>query len=179
MRDDLSAELVELVDTLEPNPTYVAGPRWDILAANSSARALFTDWDRQAADRRNILYFYLADPRARRLYVDWEREARDQLAHFRKSYERWAPEPAFDQLLERIFARSPEIRDWWESASTARARSGPKRIRLPHGQIVSLQQLVLVTADDPDIHLVTYFADSSDSLDQWDSADDDDDPDDE
>ena len=64
-REDLPEDLAELVATLEPNPTYVVGARWDILHANPSAERIFAPWSRVAREQRNLLWFYCRDPRAR------------------------------------------------------------------------------------------------------------------
>ena len=40
-----------MVDRLDPFPAYLKGRRWDVLAANRAARALFADWP--AAARRH------------------------------------------------------------------------------------------------------------------------------
>ena len=37
-----------LVGRLDPFPAYLKGRRWDVLAANRTARALFTDWSARA-----------------------------------------------------------------------------------------------------------------------------------
>ena len=41
--ESLAPGLAELVTRLDPCPTYVAGRRWDVLAANRAARVLWTD----------------------------------------------------------------------------------------------------------------------------------------
>jgi len=42
--EELSEELEELLDSLDPNPAYVVGARWDVLGANHTACQLFSDW---------------------------------------------------------------------------------------------------------------------------------------
>ena len=111
-----------------------------------------------------MLWYYLAEPAARALYVDWEAEAIAQLGHFREDYEKWSADPRFDDLLERIFAVTPQARTWWEERrSVDTPRNGIKEIRLADGRLVSLRQLVMSTLDDPDIQVVCYFADIDDS----------------
>src|SRR4051794_41129016 len=58
-------EVVALVERLDPHPTYVTGRRWDVLAANRAARALWTDWPALPEGERNMMWFMFADPRSR------------------------------------------------------------------------------------------------------------------
>ena len=160
-QEEIGEEIEELVEVLEPNPTYVMGARWDILTSNRSANLLFTNWNAKPARERNMLWYYLCDPSARELYVDWEAEAADQVAHFRESFAEHPDDPAFSTLLEEIFEVTPQARSWWERHDARPNRSGVKRVRIPDGRVVLLRQLVLESADDPAIQIVTYFADMS------------------
>ena len=160
-REEIGEEIEELTEVLEPNPTYVMGARWDILTSNRSANLLFTNWNAKPARERNMLWYYLCDPSARDLYVDWEAEAADQVAHFRESFAEHPDDPAFSTLLEEIFEVTPQARSWWERHDARPNRSGVKRVRIPDGRVVLLRQLVLESADDPAIQIVTYFADMS------------------
>ncbi|MEP6650427.1 MAG: helix-turn-helix transcriptional regulator, partial [Lapillicoccus sp.] len=160
---EISEEVQELVDVLDPNPTYAMGARWDLLHWNRSAELLFTNWHRRPHDEHNMLWFYLCEPYARRLYVDWETEARNQVAHFRESYSQYGHDPSFMDLLEEIFTVTPEARTWWERHDGPPNRSGIKRVWLPDHREVGLRQLVLEVADNPEIQVVTYFAGWDDS----------------
>ena len=62
--ETLSARVEALVQRLDPNPTFVKGRRWDILAANRAARALFTDWLTLPSRQRNELLWMFTNPRA-------------------------------------------------------------------------------------------------------------------
>ena len=72
---EIGEEVHELVDVLDPNPTYTMNARWDLMHWNRAAELLFTNWHRRPPEEQNMLWFYLCDPYARRLYVDWEAEA--------------------------------------------------------------------------------------------------------
>ena len=160
-REDLPEDLAELVATLEPNPTYVVGARWDILHANPSAERIFAPWSRVAREQRNLLWFYCRDPRARELFVDWPGEVRAQLRHFRTHHARFSGDPGFERLLARILDGTPEVASWWAQSSLESPpprRSGVKQVRLG-GQVISLRQLVLTSPDDPDVTVISHFAD--------------------
>lgn len=164
--EELSEELEEMLDSLDPIPAYVVGARWDIVGSNSAARRLFSDWERKRTKReRNLLWYYCCDPAASTLFVDWEQEAADQLALFREAYARHPDDVGFKRLLDDIFKKNPDAQQWWETHDQDPRRGRTKRIRLGNGDIVQLRQLVLQVVDHPDLRVISYFADADGDLD--------------
>lgn len=160
-------DLVETVDPvvgtlvcrLDPFPAYVKGGRWDVLAANRAARALFTDWAALAPGDRNKVWWMFTDPAARKVYVEWEQEASDLLGRFRAAAARRPDDPAFTTLIERLHQASPEVRDWWPRYEVRPVGSGTKRLHHPALGDVAFQHTVLQVADHPEQMLV-YFTTS-------------------
>src|SRR4029077_19941809 len=86
--DQAQAETVSpvvsaLVGRLDPFPAYLKGRRWDVLAANRTARALFTDWSAREPGDRNQICGMSTTPGARKGNVPGEKGAPDILAGFR------------------------------------------------------------------------------------------------
>ncbi|MGH3855580.1 MAG: helix-turn-helix transcriptional regulator [Pseudonocardiaceae bacterium] len=158
----LAPGVAALVDRLDPCPSYVSGRRWDVLAANRAARALWTDWPALPPEDRNMLWWTFTDPAAREVFVDWEAEARALLARFRAAASRHTSEPGFAALIERLRATSPEVRDWWPRHDVAPLASGIKRVRHPELGELQLRYVVLQIADDPEQKFVTFTADDRD-----------------
>ena len=160
--EELSADVVALVGRLDPHPAYVTGRRWDVLAANRAARALWTDWPSLPAADRNMLWWTFTDPAARTVFVDWETEAAATLARFRAAAARHPDDPGFTELLDRARAASPEVRAWWPRHDVAPLASGTKRIRHPGLGEIELRHVVLQLADDPEQKLVSFTAADAD-----------------
>ena len=148
-----------LVSRLDPFPAYLKGGRWDVLAANRAARALFTDWAALPPGDRNMAWWVLTDPAARKVYVEWEKEASDLLGRFRAAAARRPDDPAFTTLIERLHQASPEVRDWWPRYEVRPVGSGTKRLHHPALGDVAFQHTVLQLADHPEQMLV-YFTTS-------------------
>jgi transcriptional regulator with XRE-family HTH domain len=148
-----------LVSRLDPFPAYVKGGRWDVLAANRAARALFTDWSALAPGDRNKVWWMFTDPAARKVYVEWEQEASDLLGRFRAAAARRPDDPAFTTLIERLHQASPEVREWWPRYEVRPVGSGTKRLHHPALGDVAFQHTVLQVADHPEQMLV-YFTTS-------------------
>ncbi len=154
--ETLAPGVAELVDHLDPHPSYVTGRCWDVLASNRSARLLWTDWLRLPLRQRNLLLWMFAAPAAREVFVDWHTEAAAQLARFRAAAARHPADPQFAALIERLHAASPEVREWWPRHDVAPLASGRKRLRHPELGELDLVHVVLQVADAPEQKLVTF-----------------------
>jgi transcriptional regulator with XRE-family HTH domain len=142
-----------MVHRLDPFPAYLKGRRWDVLAANRAARALFADWP---TGDRNMIWWMFTDPAARKVYVDWEKEASDMLARFRAAAARRLDDPDFTDLIERLHQASPEVRSWWPRYEVQPVGGGTKHLYHPALGDVAFQHAVLQVADHPEQMLV-YF----------------------
>jgi transcriptional regulator with XRE-family HTH domain len=156
--EKLPAAVADLVDRLDPDPTYVSGRCWDVLAANRAARLLWADWPALPPPERNIVWWTFMHPAARSVLVDWAAEASAQLARFRAAAARHPGDPQFAALIDRLHAGSPEVRAWWPRHDVAPLSSGTKRIRHPALGEVTFQHVVLQLADDPEQKIVTFAA---------------------
>jgi transcriptional regulator with XRE-family HTH domain len=152
----LALAVADLVDLLDPHPTYVTGRCWDVLAANRAARALWTDWPALPPAERNMLVWTFGNPAAREVFVDWEPEARALLARFRFAAARYPDDPQFQDLIDRLHALSHEVREWWPAHEVAPLTSGTKRLRHPTLGELELEHVVLQVADEPEQKLVTF-----------------------
>ncbi len=155
----LAPAVAALVDRLDPHPTYVTGRRFDVLAANRAARALWTDWSLLPPQERNMLWWMFTAPVARTTLIQWEAEASALLARFRAAADRHPDEPEFAALIQRLQAASAEARAWWPRHDVVALSSGTKRLHHPLLGDLDLQYVVLQVADDPEQKLVTFTAD--------------------
>ena len=126
VRDDLQ-RMVEHLNL----PAYVTGRRWDILAWNAAADAIF-GFSRMAAPDRNVLISMLTNPQGRQLFgATWEAEARRMVAEFRATHDVWAGDPAFVELLARLRAGCPEFANWWGAHDVGSGGAGRKLLQHP------------------------------------------------
>jgi transcriptional regulator with XRE-family HTH domain len=146
--------LGKMVARLDPYPAYVKGRRWDVLAANRAARALFADWRNRRPDDRNLLWWMFTDPVARKVYVDWVQEASAMLARFRAAAARRPDDPDFTGLIDRLHQASPEVRNWWPRHDVLPVAGGTKQLHHPALGDVIFEHTVLQVADHPEQTLV-------------------------
>lgn len=152
----LARGLGALVDRLDPDPAYVTGRCWDVLASNRAARALWIDWPALPQDERNMIWWTFIHPAARTVLLDWQAEAAALLARLRGAAARHPDDPAFGSLVDRLRAASPEARAWWPRHEIAPIGSGTKRLRHPRLGVLHLQVTVLHSADDFEQKLVAF-----------------------
>jgi hypothetical protein len=154
--ETVSSAVAALVDRLDPCPTYVTGRRFDVLASNRAARALWTDWRARPPEDRNMLWWTFADASARTILVEWETEAAALLARYRAEADRHLDDPGFLELTSRLRAASLEVREWWPRHEIAPLGWRTKRLRHPGLGELELRPVVLRVADDPDQKLITF-----------------------
>lgn len=155
VRETVPPAIAQLVESINL-PAYVTGRRWDVLAWNAAADALF-GFSRCADEERNILVLMLATPHGRRLFGEsWAGEARRLLALFRATHDLWAGDPAFAALLGRLRVGCPEFETWWSEHEIAGVKAGEKSLISEARGRVSLQYATFQSNDEPDLRLAIY-----------------------
>jgi transcriptional regulator with XRE-family HTH domain len=156
--DRVDEPLRRMLVSLTHQPAYVIGRRWDILAWNSGAVALFGDYGKLQGDERNIMNLVFTNAAHRRLLVDWESVARMSLAMFRSDNARYAGDPDFERLIDRLKRESREFRSWWQRHEVLQLPAGHKRIDHPLQGLMSFEHTSFAVSDRPDLKLVVYTA---------------------
>ncbi len=155
-REPVPDTLRRLVQGL-PGPAYITGQRWDILAWNAAAAALFGDFGRLAPEDRNTLLWMLTDPDARALFADgWAREAQRMVSLFRAGYDLWAGDVAFAALVGRLRAACPEFEGWWAAHGIGAPVSGSKQFFHPTLGALRFDYASFQANDDPALKLALY-----------------------
>ncbi|MBV8653742.1 MAG: helix-turn-helix domain-containing protein, partial [Alphaproteobacteria bacterium] len=107
----VSPALQRMLDGLPTYPAYMKTPRWDVVAWNAQADAVFGLAERRP-DRRNILEMVFTEPEFRERLVNWSEDAPKILAKFRTDYAKRAGDPAMAGLVESLARQSAEFRQW-------------------------------------------------------------------
>lgn len=140
-----------------PHPAYITGQRWDLLAWNDAAVDLFCDFGALPKAERNILLFVFTRPDARALFGErWSYAARAMLAQFRATYDLWAGDPAFAELVARLRASSPAFDAWWLDHDIRAPGSGRKTLHHPTRGPLQFDHASFQANDNPALKLVIY-----------------------
>jgi len=154
VREQLPAAIVRLIDGLN-QPAYVTGRRWDLLTWNTAAQALFGFGDEDDG-AHNVLAYMFLDPQARELFgANWAAEGRRMVAQFRSTFDVWAGDRAFLELIGCLRKGSLEFNAWWDDHDIRPIVSGRKSLRHPSGERC-YEYATFQANDDPALKLVIY-----------------------
>ena len=108
-----------LLDQLTEIPAMVLGRNMDILAWNSLAAALITDFSQIPESQRNHVRLVFTDPAIRHLYADWEGVARMNVAQLRMAAAENPDDPRLAALVGELSVQDPQFRQWWAAQQVA------------------------------------------------------------
>ncbi|RAG86992.1 transcriptional regulator [Streptacidiphilus pinicola] len=157
-RQKARPELLRLLDDLGTTPALVLGRRTDILAWNTQAAALLTDFGEIPVKHRNYVRLLFTDPAMRTLYQDWENIARTAVAQLRTEAARTPADPRLNTLVGELSTRDEHFRIWWAGHVVAGLCVRAKQLNHPVVGPLTLDWTTLISATDPDQHLVTWSA---------------------
>ena len=152
----VSPTLKRLINNLGPNPAYVLGRRWDYLAWNEAAAAVFGDYATVPRAARNHVWLTFMDPPRREMFSDWERSARLLVAKFRAASARHLGDPEFEELIHALRQSSPEFCRAWKRHEVHRGGEGRKEIHHPEEGLMVFEMAVFTPQENPDQRLVLY-----------------------
>ncbi|WP_342363357.1 helix-turn-helix transcriptional regulator [Terrarubrum flagellatum] len=152
----VSEPLARMLKSMDHHPAYITGRRWDVLAWNDAACAIFGDYGALGPDERNIMHLIFAHPPHRSLLGDWEELARAALGLFRADSARHVGDPDFERLIQTLSRKSAEFRQWWPQRDVAHKLFGVKRILHPVAGAMAFEHTRFSIEDGSDMRLVVY-----------------------
>ncbi|MEU4683482.1 helix-turn-helix transcriptional regulator [Streptomyces xinghaiensis] len=153
--------LYQLLDALGDVPALVLGRRADVLAQNHLGKALFTDFERFPASRRNYARWMFLDEAARSLFVDWEEQARAAVENLRLEAGADPADRATIDLIAELREAGPEFALWWDEHRVHQRTHGSKLLRHPVVGDLTVEYETLTLPGDPDTTLFVYSAEAN------------------
>ncbi|WP_033337778.1 helix-turn-helix domain-containing protein [Catenuloplanes japonicus] len=144
-----------MLDAMTLAPAFVTNGRWDVLASNALARALYaplldSDVARGAQDI-NVARYHFLDPGARGFFADWDYTTATVVALLRTEAGRYPHDRDLRELVDELSAASPEFRTRWAAHDVLIANSGRKTFCHPAAGPIALSYYTVelpVTAGD-------------------------------
>jgi transcriptional regulator with XRE-family HTH domain len=150
----VSATVRRLIENLGANPAYLIGRRWDYLAWNQAACAIFGDFDQVPRAARNHLWMHFMDPTRREIFPDWSRSARLMAAKFRADHARHIGDPTFEQLVTTLRKSSPEFCKLWGKHEVAQSGPGRKTVNHPVVGTLLFEHAVFNPQETPEQRMI-------------------------
>jgi len=138
-----------LLDQLTDTPAMVLGRRLDILAWNTGAAALYTDFAQIGDAHRNYVRLLFTHPVIRALHVDWDRDARTAVAALRMEAARYPDDPQLATLVGELSVHDPDFRTWWAAHHVTTTSRGTKHYRHPMVGELTLDCDTWTSPDEP------------------------------
>ncbi len=132
--ESVRQSLQSTLDAITTAPAVINNGRGDMVAANSLARALFSEMFLQPSRRPvNNARFVFLDPRATTFYQDWSKVADETVAALRTQAGQNPYDQALSDLVGELSTQSEEFRTRWPlttSDSTTQVPNGSDTQRL-------------------------------------------------
>jgi hypothetical protein len=141
------------------SPAYIRGQRWDLLAYNYLADALF---DFAHIPDRNLLR-NLFRPELRGFNPNWEAMARQHVAMFRSDCAGLLHDPWIRDIVDDLKECSSDFRAWWAEQTVSEQHSGHKTFDHPLLGRLHFDFNVFIAADSHNLKLVIYSADGQET----------------
>jgi transcriptional regulator with XRE-family HTH domain len=152
----VSPTLRRLVENLGVNPAMVLGRRWDYLAWNRAASAVFGDFGELPKPARNHLWQLFMDPLRREMFDDWERISRLAAAKFRADSARHLGDPSFEELIQALKQASPDFCKAWKRHEVARGGEGTRSVMHPIAGPLLFEHAVFNPVEAPEQRVTLY-----------------------
>lgn len=157
-RQRVQPQSQRVLDGLITTPAMVQGRRGDVLAWNTPAAALVTDFSRIPEKHRNYPRLLFTEPTVRGLYADWRTAARVTVAQLRWEAAKCPEDPRLIALVGELSLRDEQFARWWGDHRLAARTVGRKTYRHPVVGELTLDCDVLTTSTDPDQYMTVWTA---------------------
>jgi transcriptional regulator with XRE-family HTH domain len=139
-----SESLQTLLHSMPTTPAWILDFRFDVLAHNAAAVALFGPGFAVATNTAQPLFL---DPGARDFQLDWTRIAREHVGNLRANLARHPDDPRLRSLVGELRQNSPDFATWWDDQTVQERTNGTKRVLHPVGGVMTLRYDVLAVQD--------------------------------
>lgn len=153
--DGVRPELQRLLTMMDRIPALIINDRFDLLAANALATALFAGIRTDPAGRRNLASYLFLDPGARDFYVEWADVAAATAGQLRLAIGHHAGDSGLAALIAHLSAGSEEFRTLWAAGDVEQRSSGAKSLCHPVVGVLTLDYENFESLSDPRQRLIT------------------------
>ncbi|MDO5624883.1 MAG: helix-turn-helix transcriptional regulator [Pseudomonadota bacterium] len=147
--------VLRLMHELAPHAAWVLNLRWDVLAFNAPADALF-GFARHAPAQRNLLWLLFTDPLLRKRLARWPQQAAHMLSSFRLDFARATQEADLLALVDELNRVSPAFHAGWHRHDVQASGDGKRVLRMDDGSLVAYEHTSLTIDADRHLRLLVH-----------------------
>jgi transcriptional regulator with XRE-family HTH domain len=156
-RDEgVTPRLQRVLDALEPSPALIRTATWDVIAWNTAATVMLTDYGTLPPAERNILRLIFLDARVRAAQYDWESVARFVVGAFRVDAARAGAAAEVEPLVDELCRLSPEFKQMWRDNDVRAHGEAVKQIKHPVLGSIAFEYSAFAVDGRSDLTMVVY-----------------------
>ncbi|WP_067131187.1 helix-turn-helix transcriptional regulator [Microtetraspora malaysiensis] len=150
-REPVHVALQPMLDSWPTSPAVLLDRNFDLVAWNTAWTAVWGEPSAVAADRRNLLWFVVADERMRGVLrdADWEPFAMSVFRHFRAQAGARSSDERVGELYRRLATDVPELSHWWSCRSVGELTTRVVTAAPAGSEPIRLSLSSLRPVDDP------------------------------
>lgn len=161
--DHVTPRLQRVLDAMPTSPAIIKTATWDVIAWNTAAARLLTDYNQLPREQRNVLRLIFTNPVTKAAQDDWWNVARYVVGAFRADAARAGAGAQVNALVEELSRISPEFESLWRQNDVAAHADGMKRLRHPEYGLIELECSVFAVEGRPDLGMLVYNPATADS----------------
>lgn len=161
--DHVTPRLQRVLDALPNSPAIIKTATWDVIAWNTAATRLLTDYNKLPRGERNVLRLIFTDPVTAAAQDDWWKVARYVVGAFRADAARAGAGAEIKALVEDLSRISPEFEFLWRENDVAAHADGMKRLRHQEYGLIELEFSLFAVEGRPDLGMLVYNPATTDS----------------
>jgi transcriptional regulator with XRE-family HTH domain len=146
--------LLRFLEAQSPYPAYIHDHRWDTLASNEGARAIFPALAGPQGEACNFIRALFTVPEVRDKLVDWSSTARIVLSFFRRDYGRNPGDPRLKELVADLQEASEEFREWWTLQQVNDHATVRFSYAFADGVGLDFDRLTFIDGEDPRLRVI-------------------------
>ncbi|MET8472409.1 helix-turn-helix transcriptional regulator [Streptomyces sp. NPDC006422] len=129
---------------------------WNSLGRALVAPHLPADAPDDPSSRPSLPTLLFLDPHVRALYRDWEREAADYVAYLRLISGKYPDDEALTRMIGELCVRDDAFAALWSSGRVGECVAGTKRMVHPHAGEITVDFQLWAQTDQPDQRIEIY-----------------------
>ncbi|GGC65972.1 helix-turn-helix transcriptional regulator [Undibacterium terreum] len=152
----ITPRLQRVLDAMDASPALVRTMTWDVVAWNSAAAVVLTDYAVLPPSERNVLRLMFLNPRTRAAQFDWESTARFVVGVFRADAARAGAAELAKPLVDELCRASPQFAAMWNDNDVLEFGGGLKRLRHAELGEITLEYSGFAVDGRPDLAMLVY-----------------------
>ncbi|MFK4087800.1 helix-turn-helix transcriptional regulator [Kribbella sp. NPDC020789] len=152
----LAPSIQKTLDAVSPYPAVVLNERYDILAFNDAYCDVVLDLRQIPVEERNMLWLNFVSDEWHCTFLDGESIRLHMVAAYRAALANHLTEDAWQQLTQRLLARSPVFAKLWERYDVAAPSTRVKVLDHPEAGLLRVDPAILWTSPAAQFRMNVY-----------------------